>query len=346
MRDVVAVGLGVAAGVVALGVALSGSKASRRVGVEPPRRSGLQREVAAREVPGREVLAREVPAREVPAREVPVLDPVTDARDEEYLASSTAPFGPYHGIRRPSGLPLIVVEAVGNAGRIMFDGMDEAQTRREAVEAFGQRFKMSPSRVHVHRVRHASARGAAIGPVAEQATRHGHGHAFVKAITQLARTEGEGGTFGVAARNFNAGCATRGIHAKRLCTPVDVPRPPKSLITAWGVFQWNRDAGRLLHALNGLGLRAPPIPGDWMPWDWTAAEEIVIPINYYAQLWALVRRQGGSELDAARGVRLWHTGPSRFRKFLNDGVNAVAWTLVPRAVAEPIDKHLKNAGIA
>lgn len=205
---------------------------------------------------------------------------------------------------------------------------------------------MTPSLVRVRPVRRASARGAALRPVEEQAARHGHGEAFVKTLVHLAKTEGEGGTFAVPARNFLAPCTTQALNPRRLCTPVDAPRPGKGVITAWGVFQWNRDAGRDLKTLDNLGLKAPLILPDWMPWDWTAAEEIVIPTNYYAQLWMLVRSRDGSERDAARGMRLWHVGPSYFRTYLRNGANPKAWALVDPKVADKIDHHLKTAGVA
>lgn len=127
-------------------------------------------------------------------------------------------------------------------------------------------------------------------------------------MIQLARTEGEGGTWAVAARNFAAACTTTIPHRRRLCTTVDAPRDRSiPLITAWGVFQWNRDAGRELHTLDDLGLRAPPIASDWMPWDWSALDEVRIPIEYYAQLWALIRRRRRTARDAApRGAPLAH----------------------------------------
>ncbi|MEZ4437046.1 MAG: hypothetical protein R3F65_32015 [bacterium] len=194
--------------------------------------------------------------------------------------------------------------ATASAGdrRVVIDAIDEQQARDLAARTFNQQFKSSPSSVEVRPLRLASARGAALEPVAAQAAGHGHGQVFVDTVTHLAKTEGEGGTFAVPARNFHAACATTAVNRRRLCTIVDAPRPEsRRLVTAWGVFQWNRDAGRDLHTLDGLGLRAPYIPTDWMLWDWTAAEEIAIPINYYAQLWTLVRKRGGSEAGRRAG---------------------------------------------
>ena len=270
---------------------------------------------------------------------------VYDDHREPYTPSHAAPYGPKFGARRPPGLPTLVVTAADGERRVVVDGIDEARAKTEAARAFRQRFGGAPPTVQVRRVRWASARGAALAPIAEQAARYGHGQAFVDTMTHLAKTEGEGGTFAVPARNFNTPCTARALNRKRLCTLVDAPRRGQ-LITAWGVYQWNRDAGRQLHALDHMGLRAPRIPPDWMPWDWTAAEEIAVPINYYAQVWALVRRRGGSVLAAARGVRLWHTGPSRFRRYVEQGLGTRAWRNVDEAVSAKIDRHLKNAGVA
>ena len=321
-KDVAIAAAGLAAGVVAL-IALSGSE-------EPPKKPRVKE-----------------PPRPRPPRPRKALARAYDDHRELYTPSLDAPFGPHHGLEKPPGLPLFVAIATGSAGRVVVDGLHEGRARAEARRAYSQRYKMSPSAVRVRPVRRASVRGAAVRPVAEQAARHGHGQAFVDTVVHLAKTEGEGGTFAVPARIFKAACTSTALNRRRLCTPVDAPRTSgPGVITAWGVFQWNRDAGRQLHLLDNLGLNAPPIAPDWMPWDWTAAEEIAVPINYYAQLWALVRGRGGSVLDAARGMRLWHTGPSRFRRYLGRGANRRAWAAVQNHVSKKIDNHLRNAGVA
>ena len=50
--------------------------------------------------------------------------------------------------------------------------------------------------------------------------------------------------------------------------------------------------------------------------------------------------------DAARGMRLWHTGPTRFRRFLERGADPRAWSRVDPTYARRIDRHLTHAGIA
>ncbi|MEZ4437282.1 MAG: hypothetical protein R3F65_33230 [bacterium] len=57
------------------------------------------------------------------------------------------------------------------------------------------------------------------------------------------------------------------------------------------------------------------------------AEEIAIPINY-AQLWALVRRHGGSERDALAARACGTSALSYFRAYLRSGAGAAAWTNV------------------
>ena len=346
MRKVVAAAVGVAAGAFAVGAAFARIGSGRREEREPA--EAPTRDKAPAPKPARDIALRDSPLREEPAPRAvgPWRDPQPAGGAEFYTPSATAPFGPYHGTRRPPGLPTLIVEASGSGGRVMVDGIDATAARAQAIQAFKGRFKVEPSRVSVRPVRHASAPGAALRPIAEMATKHGHGEVFVKTITHLAKTEGEGGTFAVPARNFNTACTTTALHAKRLCTPVDAPRDDKrQLITAWGVFQWNRDAGRDLKTLDGIGLRAPFVPDDWMPWDWSAAEEIAIPINYYAQIWALVRQRGGAERDAARGMRLWHVGPTYFRRYLDRGAGPAAWIQVDAKVASRIDHHLTNAGV-
>lgn len=269
-----------------------------------------------------------------------------------YEPDSRAPYGPYHGARRPAGLPSVVAVATGPAGELRIDGLLSAPTLLTANKVYRERHSVAPAEVQVFEVRAASAKGAALPVVRRLAAGHQLGDAFVKTMVHLAKHEGEGGTFAVPARNFNVPCRTPALDRLRRCTTVDAPRSG-TLITAWGVFQWNRDAGRDLHALDNLGLRAPRIPADWMPWDWTAHEEVALPIAYYAQLWALVMKRPRKtwtlqdlERSAARGVRLWHTGPSRFRRYLSDGADQSAWARVDNTVANRIDRHLANAGVA
>ncbi len=298
---------------------------------------------------GKALASRSAAAPPPPQRPNPSHPPSQKPRefyDGLYMPDAGAPFGPHHGARRPPGLPGVVVVAAGNAGVLRIDGMFSAPTVLTANRVYRERHGIAPTDVAAVRVREASARGAALPVVRRIAAEQQLGDAFVQTMVNLAQYEGEGGTFGVPARTFNVPCRTRDLDRLRRCTTVDAPRSG-TLITAWGVFQWNRDAGRDLHTLDDLGLRAPEIPAEWMPWDWTARQEVALPIGYYAQLWALVKkRPGRTDRDAARGVRLWHTGPTRFRRYITDGADPSAWAKVDRVVATRIDRHLARAGVA
>ncbi len=272
--------------------------------------------------------------------------PTTTTGRIRYAIDPERPYGPWHRRKRPSGLPTLVGVASGPSGTLRLDGLEQARLQADIRRVYTARFRAPPTGVVLRRVRLASKPGAALDPIARVAGQAGLGEPFVKTMVQLARTEGEGGTFAVAARNFNAACRGTKVNRRRLCTLVDAPRGADPLITAWGVFQWNRDAGRELSSLDNLGLKAPRIPSDWQPWDWSATKEIAVPIDYYAQLWRLVRKRGGSVRDAARGVRLWHTGPTRFRRYFNRGADARAWARVQTKVSGRIDRHLAHAGVA
>jgi hypothetical protein len=129
-----------------------------------------------------------------------------------------------------------------------------------------------------------------------------------------------------------------------LCTTVDGPRSPgKKIVTAWGIFQWNRDA------LRSLARNTRYIPAlarhlhDKLPWELTQREEVDLPVKAYAHLWRAVKKAGGSDYDAARGVRLWHTSPGRFNRYIASGLN---WGAQDHTVTARIDRHLRKAGIA
>lgn len=270
---------------------------------------------------------------------------LTIERGGLYVPDEARPYGPYHGSRRPAGLPSVVARAHGSAGDLRIDGLLSTETARLANQTYQSRFKVAPARVDIYRVRLASKPGAAVPYAQKVAAEHQLGDTFVRTMANLVQREGEGGTWAAPARNFNVPCQTKAVDGARRCTVIDAPRTG-TLITAWGAFQWNRDAGRDLHTLDDLGLTAPSIPRDWMPWDWSPHDEIAIPVEYYAQLFALVKRRGGNDRDAARGVRLWHTGPSRFRRYIAAGASDRAWSQVDATIANRIDRHLADAGVA
>jgi hypothetical protein len=171
--------------------------------------------------------------------------------------------------------------------------------------------------------RQSSASGAALPFIEYTAQTHNLGDTFVRTVKHLASTE-SGATFALPAHKFD--------------NRLPDQRDGHPLITAWGVFQFNRDAWR---ALPGVGKHD-------FPWNCTPQEEIERPVARYAELFQGVQAAGGSDLDAARGIRLWHRSPAAYRKFLQggrqDGFTA-AWADVPSQHQAKVDKHLGNAGI-
>jgi LAS superfamily LD-carboxypeptidase LdcB len=168
-----------------------------------------------------------------------------------------------------------------------------------------------------------SQSGAAIPEIEQLARSQGLGEVFITTVRHLAQTE-SGAMFGRPANIFNA-------------LPGD-QRQGKPLITAWGAFQFNRDAWR---SLNGVASTA-------FPWNSTPYEEISRPIQKYAELFTAVRALGGSEIDAARGVRLWHVTPAGYLRYLRNGRQngfLVAWQSISQVIREKIDRYLNQAHV-
>ena len=176
--------------------------------------------------------------------------------------------------------------------------------------------------------RKASARGAALPHIENLAQQQNLGNIFVKTVKHLATTE-SGAMFARPADNrvrpFNV--LPRG------------QRGGKPYISAWGVFQFNRDAWR------GL----PGVSKNAFPWESTPYEEIIHPIRKYAKIFSDVRQAGGTELDAARGIRLWHMQPNGlYKPYLRRGKQSgfsTAWKRVPTKYKRRVDRHLRNAGV-
>lgn len=168
-----------------------------------------------------------------------------------------------------------------------------------------------------------SSTNAALPYIEQLARSHRQGAVFVKTVKHLAQTE-SGAMFGRPANIFNA-------------LPT-AQRRGKSLITAWGAFQFNRGAWRSL----------PGVAPTAFPWDSTPYEEIARPIQKYAELFAQVRAAGGTEIDAARGIRLWHITPVGYSRYLKTGRQRgflVAWQQVPAENRNFIDRHLRRLGV-
>ena len=193
-------------------------------------------------------------------------------------------------------------------------------------------------------VRPTSAEDAALPLIRRIARAEGLGASFEYTVSHLAQTE-SGARFGLPARNFDARCtgddgrsAADRYEARQLCTLVDGMRPSgEELITAWGCFQFNRDAWR--------GTGGPT------PWMWGVAEkqEIEHPVGVYARRWRAVTTHGGDTIAAARGLRLWQRSPSAFRSYVEDGAAAggwaAAWSRVDGDHRTVVERHLRNAGV-
>jgi hypothetical protein len=172
--------------------------------------------------------------------------------------------------------------------------------------------------------RRASAAGAAVPWIEQLARSQGLGDVFVRTVRHLAETE-SGARFGLPANIFDARSPDQ--------------RPSnKPLITAWGAFQFNRDAWRAL----------PGVASTAFPWDSSAREEIARPIDRYARLFRDVVAAGGGPVDAARGIRLWHITPAGFGSYLKTGRSSgfgAAWQQVPEDRRLQIDKRLRESGV-
>lgn len=165
------------------------------------------------------------------------------------------------------------------------------------------------------------------------------GPAFVKTMHNLAHGE-SGETVGLPAHIFDARCETagHGVDVRKRCVFETPGRPPgKSLITATGTFGWNSPAWQLLQ------------PGKFT-WEATPAEEVGLPIRYYANLWRQLKGAGATDRDAARGIRLWHNGVGYYQPYWIQGQRIgfpQAWATVVDPVRQSrIDTHLRKDGLA
>ena len=129
--------------------------------------------------------------------------------------------------------------------------------------------------------------------------------------------QGESGhRAGQPALNFNARLVALypAARAERLRHVPDAhgPRraPTRKLITAWGRFQFNRDAWRI--TLRQLGITpARPLP---FPWECTPVEEMRIPLMQYQRLWAQLDGMGLGDAQRGALIRLWHAMPARYKR--------------------------------
>ena len=141
-------------------------------------------------------------------------------------------------------------------------------------------------------------------------------------VRRVADSERLGGTFTelVAHLSETESNATPGLPA----------RPPYRADQGWGIFQFNEGAWHsMAQPWYGCGPPGPPELRHENAWEASLEEEVGVPIRMYACLFRRVRDSGGSSLDASRGVRLWHTGSSYYRTYLEraaeTGSFAAAW---------------------
>ena len=197
--------------------------------------------------------------------------------------------------------------------------------------------------------RPCSAEGAAAPAIRAAAQAEGLGAAFVAFMLQLAMGE-SGQCFGRPANNFDArlkaGYSAAEAKRRRLVPDVNTSRPTaRDLITAWGVFQMNRDAWRFV--LGALGVKlAVALP---FPWECTAEQEVGICVRWYARLW---RNHAGRGLTPAQNgamIRVWHWSPVAHADAL-DALRAgrgfaAAWAIVPADRRNTIAGHIADARI-
>ena len=193
--------------------------------------------------------------------------------------------------------------------------------------------------------RQSSTVGAAMSAVEQNARAHGLGETFVAVCKNLAQFESRA-IYALPANIFDA-------------RPPSARPPGKSIVTAWGVFQFNRDAWTALVPPAERASRASFVPagtagcsarrGCVYPWDSSPDEEIRRPIEKYSQLFSEIRAAGGSDLAAARGVRLWHASPMvLYPRYLSNGRTSgfeAAWQRVPADRRNRIDGRLTQGGI-
>lgn len=179
--------------------------------------------------------------------------------------------------------------------------------------------------------RPASAQGAAQTAIANAARATRLGDIFQRLVADISQTE-SGATFGLPANIFDA-------------RPQSERPAGRPLITAWGVFQFNRPAWCDL-----AGFTAANCPVDVQPWNATPEEEVLRPIARYAELFSRLLDAGGTAFDAARGVRVWQITPAGFQKYLAGARSSGDFPSAYLAATNDtdrafIEKRLAHAGI-
>lgn len=231
--------------------------------------------------------------------------------------------------------------------------------------------------------RGCSGAGAALPRIEQSAV--AEGGTFVRLVSGLARTE-SGAMIGRPANNFDArpelpANVARGLSLQALS---DLGHRNKSsaaqaarlalkaagqtdasidalarkvlgyrpfgapLITAWGAFQWNAPAMRDAGHMAAIGIPGPRFSRD-RGWLLSPAEEIDGPVEMYRQIWRWAKERGASDVDAARGVRIWHQSSAAGRRYLERGASSRAWrrewSRVEAKRRAVVDRHLAAVNI-
>lgn len=216
--------------------------------------------------------------------------------------------------------------------------------------AFGPVWKTRRPYALPKSARPCSAEGAARDAVRRLAIAEDVSAAFVDFMEELG--DGESGLcFGRPANNFDArlmaGYSKAEARRERLVPNVNTRRPKaKDLITAWGCFQFNRDAWR--DVIRALGVTA--ITARAFPWECTPEQEVAIPIRWYARLWRDAKARGVTNAQAGAICRIWHWSPVAYAAVIAGlrAGQAFASTWLAHVDAERRDiitKHIRSAGL-
>lgn len=152
----------------------------------------------------------------------------------------------------------------------------------------------------------ASEEGAAYPLIEQHALRvSGGDEVFARALHALADKESTA-TF---ARPANEFCAASSCEDR---------------VTAWGIWQWNDGAWDRLRERHDYAPSWRPKAAPDRPWQATPEQELRWPIEFYWSVYDNARRRGAGRRDAARAIFMFHSGPTRLRRFL-DTAGSYGW---------------------
>lgn len=201
--------------------------------------------------------------------------------------------------------------------------------RVHPTEPYGPRWKEERPHGLPEGVRKCSERGAAKPYIEKIARGHNLSPAFVGVILSLAHNETGGSfVFALPANNFDIRPPEERPRIEQGSRYDQYPSGGdgvQDLISAWGIFQYNRGAWqRLARERRGdvdgdLSAPVSARPAHQNPWDATAWEELAYPIAWYARIFEQAKREGAPDLAAARAIRVYHSGPAHWRRYRDIG---------------------------